>query len=229
MTKNAVRTIVVLAVVFVVFTVIAFAVPFAKSAVFWISYVFGLVAIAAQGYALHAAFAGQGSLNSKLYGFPVARVGFVYMVVQLVLSLVLMILAAIAPVWVALVLDVILFGAAAVGFITTDAMREEIQRQDQVLKKDVAAMRALQSRTHMLAGQCSDGDTAALIRRLAEDLRYSDPVSSEATEDMEAELSRLIDELQRSVTDQDYPGAAALCRQASVLLTERNRLCRLSK
>lgn len=229
MSKTKLRTGIVLAVVFVVFTVAAFAIPFRKTGVFWLSYVFGVVAIAAQIYVLQVAFTGQKSLRSKFYGFPIARVGVVYLVVQLVLSLVCMALAAILPIWIAILADVVVLGAAAVGFVATDAMREEIQRQDTVLKKDVSAMRAMQSMSRSLVSQCGDPMLRAELEKLSEALRYSDPVSSDALMEIEAELKGLLDEAQKAIVEQEYEAAGTLCRQAMGVLNERNRLCKLNK
>lgn len=229
MSKTKLRTGIVLAVVFVVFTVAAFAIPFRKTGVFWLSYVFGVVAIAAQIYVLQVAFTGQKSLRSKFYGFPIARVGVVYLVVQLVLSLVCMALAAILPIWAVVLADVVVLGAAAVGFVATDAMREEIQRQDTVLKKDVSAMRAMQSMSRSLVSQCGDPSLRAELEKLSEALRYSDPVSSDALVEIEAELKGLLDEAQKAIVEQEYEAAGTLCRQAMGVLNERNRLCKLNK
>lgn len=67
------------------------------------------------------------------------------------------------------------------------------------------------------------------MQKLAEDFRFSDPVSSDALADVEASLSACLDELQRSLTDGDLDSAAVLCRRAAATLTERNRLCKLNK
>lgn len=229
MRKTKLRTGIVLAAVFVVFTVAAFAIPFRKNGVFWLSYAFGVVAIAAQVYVLNVAFAGQRSLTSKFYGFPIARVGAVYGIVQLILSLVSMALAAILPVWVAVLADAVVLAAAAVGFVATDAMREEIQRQDTALKKDVTAMRTMQSMARSLVGQCGDTALAGELEKLSEAFRYSDPVSGDGVAAAETELRRLLEELQKALLDQDYGAAGILCRRTTAALNERNRLCKLNK
>lgn len=229
MSKTKLRTGIVLAVVFVVFTVAAFAIPFRKNGVFWLSYVFAVAAIAAQAYVMTVAFAGQKSLRSKFYGFPIARVGVVYLIVQLILSLVCMALAAWIPTWLAILADVVVLGAAAVGFVATDTMREEIQRQDTSLKTDVSAMRAMQSMGRSLVHQCGDDALRPELEKLSEALRYSDPVSSRELAEAEAELKSLLDELQKAVVEQAYEAAGTLCRQAMAALAERNRLCKLHK
>ena len=229
MRKNLIRAYGVLAILFVVLTVIVFAVPFVKNAVFWVAYLFVLVAIALQGYAIYKGFSKDEPLASKFYGFPVARVGFVYLIVQLILSLLSIMFSTVLPLWMVLVLSVIALGAAGVGLITTDAMREEILRQDEALKKDVSTMRALQSKTRMLVGQCENASVSAELSKLSEAMRYSDPVSSEALQKIEFELTQLVDELQKAVVEQEYDSAIVLIKKTMNTLMERNQLCKLNK
>lgn len=229
MSKNMLRTYGLLVILFMVFTVVVVAVPFVKNGVFVASYLFVLIAIVLQGYAIHKAFSREEPVTSKLYGFPVARVGFLYLVVQLIASVIFMALAAILPLWVAITVSVVALGTVSVGVITTDAMREEILRQDVVLKKDVSVMRTMQSKTRMLVGQCGDPSLAKELSKLAEAMRFSDPVSSEALQEIEFELSQLVDELQKAVLEQEYDTARQLLKKTLDTLTERNWLCKLKK
>lgn len=226
--KNQIRGWIVLAVFFIIDSVIAFALPFAHTGVFWLSYIFSVIAIAVQIYVIKVAFCKEKSVKSKFYGFPVANVGVIYMLVQLVLGLVFMALAARVPMWLPVVLYVVLLGTAAVGFIAADAMRDEVERQDVQLKKDVSAMRALQSKVNGIVGLCG-ADIRPEVTKLAEELRYSDPVSSEALAEIEAELTAYADELQAAVVEGDSASARELCRKISATLLERNRLCKLNK
>ena len=227
--KNRVRIWIVLGVFFVVYSVIAFAPPFVRNGVFWLSYTFGVIAIATQFYVLHVAFTKEESVKSKFYGFPVANVGIIYMLTQLAFGVLMMILAAKVTLWIPIVLYVGMLGAAVIGFIAADAMRDEADRQDMELKKDVSVMRALQSRANTLTDKCSNTDVAAAVRSLAEDLRYSDPISNEAVSESERQLVSLMDELAQAVTGNDNAAALALCKKASAALVERNRLCKLNK
>ena len=115
MTKNLVRFYISAAAVLAAFCVIAFVVPFAKTAVFWLSLVFGVIAIVVQLYTMPRAMAGD--TRSKFYGFPTLRISFIYLAVQLILSLLFMALAAIAPFWIPTVLYLVLLCAALIGCI----------------------------------------------------------------------------------------------------------------
>ena len=214
--NNKTRFYIIDAAVFVAFTVIAFAVPFAKNGVFWLAYVFGVIAIAAQIYIYPKAFEGE-SARSKFYGFPIAKLSTIYLIVQLILSILCMAISKVLPTWVPAVVFIVLLAAAVIGFVAAEGIRVEVERQDAKLVKDVSTMRALQSKVYALPALCTDA------------MRFSDPVSSDALADAERELSGQIDTLQQAVVDADKAAILALCRSTTITLNERNRLCKLHK
>ncbi len=227
--KNAVRTVVILAIVLILYCVLAFAIPFVRGGVFWLSFVFTLIALCAQLYVLKTSFAHGESARSKFYGFPIARIGLIWLVVQLIAGFICMALGLVLPVWIALVVFVIILAAAAIGLITTEGIRDEVERQDEVLKKNVTNMRALQSKAAAIAVQCEDEGTRKVLNTLADKFRFSDPVSSDATAEAEAGLAALMEELLAAVLDSDSESAAALAKRLEAALSERNRLCKLEK
>lgn len=231
MKKNTTRWWVILAVLLVVYNVIVFAVPFPKNAVFFVSWLFTLAAIGMQVYVVRTAFYRGEGVKSKFYGWPIARFGVMYLAVQLALGLVFMALGftLAVPVWLPLVLYVALLSVSAVGLIASDAMRDEIVRQDTALKRDVTCMRTLQSKAASMIQLAHDEQTRKLLEKFAEELRFSDPVSSASLRDIEADLTACVDELHQALTDGDEASIPLLERKAVSVLMERNRLCRLNK
>lgn len=231
MNKSIVRWLIVLAAVLAVYHVVIFAVPFPKNAIFFLSWVFALIAIGAQVYVVRSSYYRGESAKSKFYGFPIARIGAAYLTAQLVLSTAFMALgfAVTVPVWVPVVLYVVLLGLSVVGFVSADAMRDEIEQQDIRLKKDVQNMRMLQSKAASMVQLAQDDRVRGELEHFSEDLRFSDPVSSEALETIEADLMACTDEIQRAVMDDDREAVYALVQKARAALAERNRLCKLGK
>ena len=225
MKKNTIRGIIALAVVLILYILIAFVIPFAHTAAFWISYGFTLVAFAVVCASIYIAFINNPDAKSRFYGFPIARIGVLYGGAQLIVSLIVMALAQWTPWWIPTLVYAIGMGAAVIGLVAADAVVEEIQTQDAKLKKDVSLMRSLQSKVNQMAAQSEE----AAIKALADEFRYSDPVSNEAIADAEADLAAVVDELQAAYVDGDSEAVAKLCRKASALLAERNRLCKLNK
>ena len=211
------------------FVVVSLAVPFVKGGVFWLSFVFGIISIAVQLYVLKSAFGKDENPRSKFYGFPIATIGFAYMVAQLLLSLIFMAIGFVCPMWIPVIVYVVLLGGASVGFIAADVTRDEIERQDVVLKADTECMQNLRSIVYPLAGQVSDVACVEELKKLAEEFKYSDPVSNNHIKEIEGELAALVGELQKAVVDTDAEAIKLLCQKIKISLTERNRLCKLSK
>ena len=228
MMKDEKRGQLLLAIAFVVFTVIAFVIPFPKTLAFWIAYLCGVFAILFQFYIFKTSF-GRPDARSRFYGFPIARLGLIYLVIQLIASIIEIALARFIPVWVIIVINVVILAFALIGCISAETMRDEIDRQDEKLKRNVANMRELQSLSATLADQSSDEELKKELKKLAEEFRYSDPISSEKTLGLEADLLNRMEDLQQAVSDGDVESAKALCGKLTACLQERNRICALNK
>lgn len=225
MDKNWKRGAVCLGVLLALYLLLAFLIPFVKTAVFWFSFAFTLIAFGVTAYALYTAFLKKPDARSRFYGFPIARIGVLYGGVQLAVGLLFMALGKWIPAWLAVLVYAVLLGAAVIGLVSADAVVEEIHVQDKKLKKNVAFMRALQSQVNQMASQCSLPE----MKQFSEDVRYSDPVSSDALAEIERDLSAAVEELQAAIVDGDNGAALQLVKKADNLLKERNRLCKLNK
>ena len=225
MKKDTIRAIVVAVVALVLYNLIAFLIPFAHTAAFWISYGFTLAAFAVVCASIYIAFIKNPDAKSRFYGFPIARIGVLYGGAQLIVSLVVMAVAKWTPWWIPVLVYAIGLGAAVIGLVSAEAVVDEIKTQDVKLKDNTTMMRTLQSKISQIASQTDD----AAMKALAEEFRYSDPVSSDAIADAEADLAAAVDQLQAAFVDGDNEAMAQLCRKATALLAERNRLCKLNK
>ena len=229
MKKDALRGIVIAAVLLLVYHLIVFVAPFYRGGVFWVGYGFTLAAFAVAIASSYIAFVKNPDAKSRFYGFPIAKIGVIYWLGQLVLSLAFSAAGKVLPPWVAVIVFALALAAAVVGLVSAEVVVEEIQTQDTKLKKDVSVMRALQSKVNQMVGMAGDDEAGQAVKAFAEELRYSDPVSGEAAAEIEQELAQLIDTLQQAVVDGDSAAALTLCRKAGVALAERNRLCKLNK
>ena len=225
MRKNKTRLYLILAILLVLVSVIAFAVPVERTPVFWLSYAFAVIAIAVQAYSYPKAFGGD-NVRSRFYGFPIARVTTIYLIVQLTLSLAAMLLSGTAqiaiPTWAAVIVSTLLLGLTLIGLITTEGVREEVERQEAEKPKKTETMRLLRDKAAAMAASCDNPDLKSALDDLAEEFRYSDPVSSEVTEKLEMRMDIMLNELQRG-------GNAQLAREIKQILAERNQVCKQAK
>ena len=229
MKKNQTRGLIMLAILLAVFSLIAFAVPFARTPAFWVAYGFGVFAILFQIYIFKSSATVNGDAKSRFYGFPIARLGVYYLIAQLILSVIEMAVAGLIPAWPAIVVNVLALAIVLIGCITAETMRDEIAQQDGKLKQNVSRMRELQSVAAAMVGQCGDEELKTCVKKVADELRFSDPVSSDATAELEEEMRSQLADIQQAIVDGDPAGAKVLCVKLMGNIAERNRLCLVSK
>ncbi len=229
MKKNNIRMAVVLGVLLALAHLLVFLLPFQRGRIFWFSYVFMLIAFFVAGASSALAFKDRRSLKSRFYGIPIIQVGGLYLGIQGILTLLFMALGELLAFWLVLLVNAFLLGAAILGLVAQDAVRDHALELDTQLDQDVSVIRALQSTMNVMVLQCSNSECRAAVQELSDELRYSDPVSNSALTQIESELSVVIDDLQQAVVDCDNEGILVLCTHAKNLLLERNRQCKLSK
>ena len=229
MKKDRIRGMVILCVLMAVFSLIAFLVPFNRTPVFWIAYGCGVFAVLFQIYIFKTSFGGKDGAKSKFYGFPIARLGVYYLIAQLVLSFIEMAVSGLIPVWAAVIVNALALSFALIGCVTAETMRDEIARQDAQLKQNVSRMRELQSRAATMVSYCTDDTLKMTVRKIADELKFSDPISSDDTAELEEDMRKQISDIQQALIDGDTEGAKALCEKLMENLNERNRVCLVSK
>lgn len=222
MKKNKGMAYAVLAIAFVLFNVIAFAIPTAKTATFWIAYAFSVVAFALQIVIWKFAFKGTDTLKSKFLGIPLISVGITYLIIQIIAFAIFMALPLTAS-WIAIVVCALILGISAICLIGTETGREEIKRVEEKVEKKVFYIKALQVDIEMLASTETDSDTKAALTKLAEKIRFSDPMSNDVLTDLEAEITDKVNELKI------VENKAEIITVLDSLITERNKKAKLLK
>lgn len=225
MKKDTLRAAVIAIAVLIGYNFAVFMIPCWKGSTFWISWSFTLLAFVIAGIAIYISMIKKPDAKSRFYGFPIAKIGFIYLVAQVAFGGICMALGHIIPWWLATVVDAIGLALTVIGLISAEAVVSEILVQDEKLKKNVTLMRTLQSKVNQMVSQSED----PAVKALAEEFRYSDPVSGDALAEIERDLCAAVDELQAAVVDGDSEAVSKLCRKASAVLAERNRLCKLNK
>lgn len=222
MKKNNLMSYLALSIVFVLFNVIAFVIPTDKTATFWTAYVFSVVAFAVQIPLWKIALGKNDTLKSKFLGIPVIHVGITYLIIQLIVFAIFMIFPTL-PVWLAVVVCAIILAISALCAIAGQAGANEINRIDEKIKVKRAFIQFLQTDIEMLAENESDPETKAALEKLAEKVRFSDPMSHEMLGELESRISAKVEEMK---TAADKKGFVV---EIETWLIERNTKCKIIK
>lgn len=222
MKKNKLMSYLALGIVFALFNVIAFVIPTDKTATFWTAYVFTVVAFLLQLLVWKVAFGKKDTLKSKFLGIPVIYVGATYLIVQLIVFAIFMIFPML-PVWLAIVICSIVLAISALCAIAGQAGANEINRVEEKIKAKRAFIQFLQVDIEMLVSAEPDTETKAALVKLAEKVRFSDPMSHEMLGELESRISAKVEQMKTTADKK------ALIGEVDLLLVERNKKCKILK
>ena len=207
------------------------AVPFHKNAASWISFVFTLISfVLSLGVSLYV-FGKEDEMTSKFYGFPIFKIAYMYPLVQFAVGLLICIIAAFVavPYWVALILSLIILGASSIGVIATDNARDIVEKTEAGVERVTKATKMFNLNIASVLDLCSDATVKKELEKLAESFRFSDPVSSDATEDVENAIMEKLENLKVNITSSSSDENIAKIAELKNLLSERNRICKANK
>lgn len=232
MNTNVKRILTILILLAVAFIIVSFALPFDKGIVFFISLIFGVAAFALQIPVFKKAYEKADTLRSKLLGFPVFRVGYLYLGIQVTLSIALYALGTFMktfPVWLAVVLCVMVLIGFGVCVISADMSRDYVTNIEQTTAVNTKLIKDLALRANMLTNSVSENEKKTALEKLAEAFRYSDPVSSPELSDVENELSVCFSTLENEASNSSAERVAQLCSEVQRVLEKRNMACKSFK
>lgn len=219
-------------IIFVVYNVVLFVLCgfVGHGVAFWISYVFMIISfadVAVISYLLK----GRSVLPKDwLLGYPILKHATIYIVIEFVLSVSFMVgdyykwkgLIAFAT-------QMILLAIHLVFAISCFLAKEIIEEVKEKVQTNTTDMRLLQAEVEMVAEKTSDIDIKNAFRKLAEQVRYSDPVSNEYLSKIEREIFTYITNANVCLETNDKENALECCKKASLLLLERNKKCKALK
>lgn len=229
--KKSKSVIAIYAIILVVYIIGFLIIPFNKVAASWISFAFTIIAIAASLFVFNQAFNSKETLVSKIYGYPIFRVGAVYALAQLAIGIVICAIGAFVavPYWVALLLSIIMLGAAAIGVIITDNTRDLVEHVDETVKVDTEVVTNFQINIAGVVDCCEDSNLKLELEKLNDAFRFSDPVSNAKTKEAEDKINVLLNELKANVESNNISESTTLVKKITNALAERNRICKASK
>ena len=222
MKKNSLMAYFALGIVFALFNVIAFVVPTDKTATFWVAYAFSVVAFAVQIPLWKIALSKKETLKSKFLGIPVIYAGIAYLIIQLIAFVIFMIFPML-PVWLVVVVCSIILAISALCAIAGQVGANEISRVEEKIKVKKAFIHFLQVDIEMLVESETDIETKATLNKLAEMVRFSDPMSHEMLGELESRIIAKVEDMKNESNKNE------LAREIEVLLIERNKKCKILK
>jgi len=227
MKKNGLLGGLVLIIAMVVFNVVAFVLPHNAGGAFWCGYVFTMAAFLLQILFAFLAFGKADTLKRTFLGLPIAQLSITYLIVQLIWGL----MCIFVPIGVklAIVVSAVLLCVYLIAIIAAMFGREAVEKIDAKVKVKTFFVKALLVDVETLAVKTENAEIKDALGKLAETVKYSDPMSNEALQNVEGRISDKYNKLETAVEAENVESALALCKVIDVLFVERNKKCKLLK
>ena len=195
--------------------------------VFWIAYDICMVALGGQlilGY-----FALRDDKKEKIFlRLPLFRVGYVTVALSIVLAWPFL-LIPVTPAWLGAVFCFAFAFYFALATLRAAAAAENVEAVGEAVAVKTAFVRSLTANAQALAGYAKDEQAKTAVRRVYEALRYTDPMSDAALNDIEEEIFDAYNRFDEAVRTGDSAAVALLSDKVVLLVGERAAKCKLLK
>lgn len=208
---------------FGVFNIIVFLAPLTHTVIFWLGYFFALFALGSIAVTSFLYF-GKSVKEDRFLNVPAVKVAWSYFLLQMGLSIWEMI-AFPLPYMPALIINLVLGALFSVIILSLYAAAEKINKSEQFTAEEIIFIKQLKLKLDSV--ETDNADLEKKIKKLCEDIKFSDPMIHSELKGTELELDNITDKLIESVSDIET--ALVLCDKAAKLLKKRNELCKIYK
>lgn len=222
MKKNNLMYYLVITLLLILFNVIAFVIPIEKNTTFWIIYAFSDLSFIMQIPLWMISVRKNDTLKNKFLGGSLIYIGIFYLIIQLIFFIIFVVFPTL-PVWLAIILCSIIFALTIIFVIAGQTGTKAIKRIDEKIKIKHTFIQFLQTDIEMLIENEKDNETKETLKKLAEKVRFSDPMSHEMLSELESIISSKVDEMKNLSNKKD------LIDEVDKLLIERNKKCKILK
>lgn len=220
------------AVLLALFNVIAFVsvgwIGYEKyTASFWIGYVFITLSFIGQlGCAWFALK--EDNLQKLFYNVSLITTSYTGLILSFVFGGLCMLISPL-PYWVGAILCAALLALNVVAVVKATAAVDLVSAVDEKIKVQTFFIKSLTVDAECLMAKAKSAEVKAECKKVFEAIRYSDPMSHDALSSVEGQITIQFAKLSETVANGSVESVAAVAEDLLILLTERNKKCRLLK
>ena len=214
------------AICLVLFNVIAFVVPNEMKSNFWVGYIFITLAFVGQLFCASISFKSENA-QKFFYNFPLISISFIGTLIMLIIGGLTMAISAV-PVWVEIVLCLMVLAFTAIAIINASVASETVSNIDSKIKAQTLFIKMLIADATTLMSKTQTTQAKEITKKVYEKLRYSDPVSNDALNSIESQITIKFKEFEGAIIENSQ-NAISLGEELIILIDDRNTKCKLLK
>ena len=225
--KNIVMAGIIYAIVIALYNLLVFFVFKNKEGVFWISYVFMMLAFFIQ-IASMALSLKEADVETVFFGMPLVSFSFFYLGAEFFVSFIFMVFQGVGTA-IALGLQIVVLAVYIIVAIIALMARDTVQAISKNVKDKVAQRNLAEADIDILYRGCPEPALKEKLRKLAETVKYSDPMTNDAIADVEQRIQDKTELLKRHCHFEEFEDAKKACAELEMLYAERNRKLKILK
>lgn len=197
--------------------------------VFWVSYVFMTLAVLVNVGVTMLTFFKDKDTETVFFGIPLLSFSVFYVFAELFVSVVFMIfrnsLGLTLPLIVQSILLLVFIIISAIALLSKDV----VQGVENTVRTNSANIKMLSVDVQVLENQCLDSDLKQQLHKVAEGIKYSDPMTNAAVAQLDEMIRGKVNELKYLCQNNQKNEAMQVCFQLQSYISERNSKLILTK
>ena len=225
--KSLALTAAIYGIIFATYNILIFVIFSEFSAVFWLSYAFTLIAFAAQCISMYFALK-RHEIETIFFGMPLTSLSFFYLIAQAVVGVIFMFFQGVNTT-IPFVIQLLMLAIFLVVAIIAIMARDTVMQVADDIKTKTVQHKSTHIDVEMLYTACTHPELKERLRKLAQTIKYSDPMTNDAIADVEYRIMQKLSELRVYVDYGENDEAMQACKALELLYVERNKKLLISK
>ncbi len=210
------------AAIFAIYNIIVMLLFDDKNAIFWTSYAFMCAAFIANISVTVFSFKSL-DVEAVFMGIPLLSFSIFYFFGELFASFVFMLFRGVVGIKLTVAIQVIFLLIFVIFAAVALLSKNTVEGITKDVETKVRTIKLLSVDVKLLEEQCMDKELKAELHKVAEAIRYSDPMTNEALADLDNIISGKVSELKYHCNNNNKNEALQLCYQLSAYISERNQ------
>lgn len=233
MKKNFIYYSLVWLVLLVVFNIIVFVTPNEAAGMskfggaFWAGYAFITIAFLGQLACAYKAFKAENA-RKLFYNISLISISYTGLIVMLIIGTACMAIPNL-PNWLGSIISLLVLAFTAMSVMKASVAAEIVTEIDDKIKTQTQFVKMLVVDSEHVMKSAKTAELKAEAKKVYEAVRYSDPMSNPALEDVEKQIQSEFAAFGKAVQEEDLEMAESIGTELLVLIDNRNKKCKAMK
>ncbi len=194
---------------------------------FWVGYIFITLSFIGQLICAYIAFKAD-NLQKFFYNVPLIRISRIGLVLTAIFGTLCMAIPNL-PNWIGIIICLAVLAFTVISVIKATAAGDIVSGIDEKIESKTYFIKALTADAGALMSAAKTPELKAEVKKVYEAIRYSDPMSNAALEEINEQIQNQFSVFADAVKAEEFDLASSSSDELIILIDNRNKKCKLLK